>query len=36
MLKAMVSVPTSAFAAVIASRKVHSVVSQIPVPGSAV
>src|SRR5436305_13814010 len=36
MLKTMVSVPACALAAVIASRKVHSVASQPPVPGSAV
>src|SRR5947209_5096845 len=36
MLKAMVSMPACALAAVIASRKVHSAESQTPVPGSAV
>jgi hypothetical protein len=36
MLKKMVSASGSAFAAVIASRRVHSVTSHPPVPGSAV
>src|SRR5438105_12617235 len=36
ILKAMVSEPAAALAAVIASRRVHSAASQIPVPGSAV
>ena len=36
MLKTMVSGPACALAAVIASRKVHSASSQMPVPGSAV
>src|SRR5262245_45081345 len=36
MLKLMLSRPAAAFAAVIASRNVHSVGSQVPVPGSAV
>src|SRR5436190_24389093 len=36
ILKAIVSEPAAALAAVIASRRVHSVASQMPVPGSAV
>src|SRR5438034_5127029 len=36
ILKAIVSEPAAALAAVIASRRVHSVESQMPVPGSAV
>src|SRR5688572_7626151 len=36
ILKSMVSEPGAALAAFIASRKVHSVASQVPVPGSAV
>src|SRR6267142_2824751 len=35
ILKAIVSEPAAALAAVIASRRVHSVASQIPLPGSA-
>src|SRR5438309_11255028 len=36
ILKVMVSEPAAALAAVIASRRVHSVASQTPLPGSAV
>src|SRR5688572_24899132 len=36
ILKSIVSKPTAALAAVIASRKVHSVASHVPLPGSAV
>src|SRR6478672_9848396 len=36
ILKAILSAPAAALAAVIASRSVHSAASQIPLPGSAV